>query len=156
MPERELDGAQVAGPAVDQHRLRATRYRSSPASLLSEFSQSSVNVSFCTAGDSGARWLELPLDSDVYEGAPMRILNMQPSISAPSAERSVIDHAANEPESPKADGSKTSYDRELERTTRARAYFADEDPINAAIRRDPTRSMLVAGGVGFILALLVR
>jgi hypothetical protein len=86
----------------------------------------------------------------------MRILNVQPSISAPSAERSVIDHAANEPESPKADGPKTNYDRELERTTRARTYFEDHDPINAAIRRDPTRSMLVAGGVGFILALLVR
>jgi hypothetical protein len=86
----------------------------------------------------------------------MRILNMQPSISAPSAERSVIDHAANEPESPKADGPKTNYDRELERTTRARTYFEDHDPINAAIRRDPNPSMLVAGGVGFILALLVR
>jgi hypothetical protein len=86
----------------------------------------------------------------------MRILNVQPSISAPSAERSVIDHAANEPESPKADGPETNYDRELERTTRARTYFEDHDPINAAIRRDPTRSMLVAGAVGFILALLVR
>ena len=81
---------------------------------------------------------------------------MQQSISAPSAERNVIDHAANEPESPKPGGPRTSYDRELERTTRARTYFDDHDPINAAIRRDPTRSMLVAGGVGFILALLVR
>ena len=81
---------------------------------------------------------------------------MQEGISAPSKERSVVDHAANEPESPKADGRKTSYDRELERTTRARTYFDDHDPINAAIRRDPIRSMLVAAGVGFILALLVR
>jgi hypothetical protein len=62
---------------------------------------------------------------------------MQPSISAPSAERSVIDHAANEPESPKADGPETNYDRELERTTRARTYFEDHDPINAAIPLAP-------------------
>jgi hypothetical protein len=80
---------------------------------------------------------------------------MQQSISTPSAERNVIDHAANEPESPK-DGSKSTYDRELERTTRARAYFEDHDPVNSAIRSNPTRSMLVAGGVGFVLALLVR
>ena len=105
---------------------------------------------------SDARWLELPWDGDVHEGAPMRILNMQQSISAPSAERNVIDHAANEPESPKPGGPRTSYDGELERTTRARTYFEDHDPINAAIRRDPTRSMLAAGGAGFILALLVR
>ena len=81
---------------------------------------------------------------------------MQPSISAPSTDGSVIDHASNEPKSPKAGTPKTSHDRELERTTRARPYFEDHDPINAAIRRDPTRSMLVACGVGFILALLVR
>lgn len=81
---------------------------------------------------------------------------MQESISTPSTERNVIDHAANEPESPKADGRKSGYDRELERTTRARTYFDDHDPVNAAIRRDPTRAMLVAAGVGFILALLVR
>jgi len=40
--------------------------------------------------------------------------------------------------------------------TRARAYFEDEDPINAAIRRDPTRSMLIAAGIGFVAALLMR
>ena len=103
-----------------------------------------VSVSFCAVGESAekrarvtARWLELPLDSDVHEGAPMRILNMQPSISAPSAERNVINHAANEPESPKAGGQKTNYDHELERTTRARAYFEDHDPINVAIPRVP-------------------
>jgi ElaB/YqjD/DUF883 family membrane-anchored ribosome-binding protein len=67
----------------------------------------------------------------------------------------VIDHAANDPESPK-EGRKSTYDRELERTTRARAYFEDHDPVNSAIRNNPTRSMLVAGGVGFVLALLVR
>ena len=45
---------------------------------------------------------------------------------------------------------------ELERVTRARTYFDDHDPINRAIRRDPTRSMLIAAGVGFMFALLVR
>ena len=81
---------------------------------------------------------------------------MQESTSARSAERSAIDHAGNQPESPKADAHQTSDDREFERTTRARTYFEDHDPINAAIRCDPTRSMVVAAGVGFLLALLAR
>jgi hypothetical protein len=75
-------------------------------------------------------------------------------LSAPSPQRRVLDHAANEPESPRRTG--TSYERELERVTRARTYFDDHDPINRAIRRDPTRSMLIAAGVGFVFALLVR
>ncbi|MTD93538.1 hypothetical protein GIW81_04220 [Hyphomicrobium sp. xq] len=79
---------------------------------------------------------------------------MEEHLSAPSAERRVLDHAANEPESPRRTG--TSYDYELERVTRARTYFDDHDPINRAIRRDPTRSMLIAAGVGFVFALLVR
>ena len=79
---------------------------------------------------------------------------MEEHLSAPSAERRVIDHAANEPESPRRKG--TSYDHELERVTRVRTYFDDHDPINRAIRRDPTRSMLIAAGVGFVFALLVR
>ena len=61
----------------------------------------------------------------------MRITRMQESISAPSRERSVIDHAANEPESANAGGRRTSCE-ELERSTCARAYFEDHDPTNAA------------------------
>lgn len=79
---------------------------------------------------------------------------MEETISAPSPERRVLDHAASEPESPKSSG--TAYDRELERITRARAYFDDHDPVNAAIRRDPTRAMFVAAGIGFVGALLLR
>ncbi len=79
---------------------------------------------------------------------------MEETISAPSADRRVLDHAANEPESPKS--SRTSYDRELERITRARTYFDDHDAINAAIRREPTRAMFVAASVGFVLALLTK
>ena len=79
---------------------------------------------------------------------------MDPTISAPSTDRRVLDHAANEPEGPKRE--RTSYDRELERATQARAYFEDHDPINAAIRRDPTRAMFVAAGIGFVLALMTR
>ena len=51
---------------------------------------------------------------------------MEETISAPSGDRRVIDHAANEPEAPKRQH--TSYDRELERVTQARAYFDDHDP----------------------------
>jgi len=79
---------------------------------------------------------------------------MDATISAPSTDRRVLDHAANEPESPKRE--RTSYDRELERVTQARTYFDDHDPINAAIRRDPTRAMFVAAGIGFVLALMTR
>ena len=79
---------------------------------------------------------------------------MEERLSSPSPQRRVLDHAANEPESPRRSG--TSYDRELERMTRSRAYFDDHDPINRAIRRDPTRSMLIAAGVGFMFALLMR
>ena len=79
---------------------------------------------------------------------------MEEHLSAPSPQRRVLDHAANEPESPRRTG--TSYERELERVTRARTYFDDHDPINRAIRRDPTRAMLIAAGVGFVFALLVR
>ena len=79
---------------------------------------------------------------------------MEERISAPSTDRRVLDHAANEPESPKQE--RTSNDRELERVTRARTYFDDHDPINAAIRRDPTRAMFVAAGIGFVFALLMR
>ena len=80
---------------------------------------------------------------------------MEEAISAPSTDQRVIDHSANEPESPKSDRP-TNYDRELERVTRARAYYDDHDPVNAAIRRDPTRAMFVAAGIGFIGALLIR
>ena len=80
---------------------------------------------------------------------------MEEAISAPSTDRRVIDHSANEPESPKSDRP-SSYDRELERVTRARAYYDDHDPINAAIRREPTRAMFVAAGIGFIGVLLIR
>lgn len=79
---------------------------------------------------------------------------MDATISAPSTDRRVLDHAANEPESPKRE--RTSYDRELERVTQARTYFDGHDPINAAIRRDPTRAMFVAAGIGFVLALMTR
>ena len=79
---------------------------------------------------------------------------MEETISAPSLDRRVLDHAANEPESPKLKG--TAYDRELERVTQVRTYFDDHDPINAAIRRSPTRAMFVAAGVGFVFALLTR
>jgi hypothetical protein len=79
---------------------------------------------------------------------------MEETISAPSVDRRVIDHAANEPEAPKQQ--RTSYDRELERVTQARPYFDDHDPVNAAIRREPTRAMFVAAGIGFIGALLIR
>jgi hypothetical protein len=78
------------------------------------------------------------------------------NISTPSGNRGVIDHAANEPESPRSSGGKSNYDHELERITRARTYFDDHDPINAAIRRAPTHSMMVAAGIGFVVALLVR
>ena len=79
---------------------------------------------------------------------------MEPTISAPSTDRRVLDHAASEPESPKQEN--TSYDRELERITKARAYFDDHDPVNAAIRSNPTRAMFIAAGVGFVMALLTR
>jgi len=81
---------------------------------------------------------------------------MEESISAPSTDPRVLDHAANEPESPKSTGRKTSFDHELERITRARAYFDDHDPMNAVIRRDPTRAMFIAAGIGFVFALLLR
>ena len=42
---------------------------------------------------------------------------MEETISAPSTDRRVLDHAASEPESPKQE--RTSYDRELERATQA-------------------------------------
>lgn len=76
------------------------------------------------------------------------------ALSAPSQDRRVLDHAANEPESPA--GRRTSYDRELEWIAASRTAFADSDPINRAIRENPTRAMLVAGGIGFVMALLVR
>jgi hypothetical protein len=76
-------------------------------------------------------------------------------ISAPSADRRVIDHSANEPESPKPDHPST-YDRELERITRARAYFDDHSLFNAAIRKGPTGAMFAAAAIGFIGALIVR
>ena len=79
---------------------------------------------------------------------------MEETISAPSVDRRVIDHAANEPEAPKQQ--RTSYDRELERVTQARPYFDDTDPIQAAIRRNPTGAMLTAAGIGFVLSLLTR
>ena len=79
---------------------------------------------------------------------------MEETISAPSGDRRVIDHAANEPEAPKRQH--TSYNRELERVTQARAYFDDHDPVQAAIRRNPTGAMLTAVGIGFVMALLVR
>ena len=81
---------------------------------------------------------------------------MTESLSAPSPASRVIDHAANEPESASASGAKTSYERELERVARTQTYFSDHDPVNAAIRGAPTRSVLIAAGVGFVLALLVR
>jgi hypothetical protein len=81
-------------------------------------------------------------------------MEQRETLSAPSQERRVLDHAANEPESPKGQG--TRYDRELERVTRARTYFDDPDPINRAIRQNPTRAMLIAAGIGFVVALLVR
>lgn len=79
---------------------------------------------------------------------------MDATISAPSTDRRVLDHSGNEPESPKQE--RTSYDRELERVTQARTYFDDHDPINVAIRRDPTRAMFLAAGIGFVLALMMR
>ncbi len=78
---------------------------------------------------------------------------MEQTLSAPSTDRRVLDHAANEPESPKAGGS--NYDRERERMSRA-AASGDYDPVNLAIRREPTRAMFVAAGIGFVMALLVR
>jgi hypothetical protein len=81
---------------------------------------------------------------------------MKESISAPSTDTGVLDHAANEPESPKPTDRKSSFDHELERTTRARAYFDDHDRVNAAIRRHPTRAVFIAAGIGFMFALLVR
>ena len=39
---------------------------------------------------------------------------------------------------------------------RTQTYCNDHDPVNAAIRRAPTRSVLIAAGVGFVFALLVR
>jgi ElaB/YqjD/DUF883 family membrane-anchored ribosome-binding protein len=79
---------------------------------------------------------------------------MDETISAPSTDRRVLDHAANEPESPKRE--RTSYDRELERVTQARTYFNDHDPVNAAIRQNPTSAVFVAAGVGFVLALMTK
>lgn len=76
------------------------------------------------------------------------------ALSAPSPDRRVLDHAANEPETPRATG--TNYERELGRVTAARAYFEDHDPVNRAIRESPTRAMLIASGIGFVMALLVR
>lgn len=76
------------------------------------------------------------------------------AVSTPSQDRRVLDHAASEPETPR--GSRTTYDRELERVTRARTYFDDHDPINKAIRGNPIRAMLAAAGIGFVFALLVR
>lgn len=78
----------------------------------------------------------------------------EPGLSAPSQDRRVLDHAANEPQSPKTQG--TAYDKERERISRALHYYDDEDPVNAAIRRNPTRAMFVATGIGFVIALLVR
>ncbi|KAB2939570.1 MAG: DUF883 C-terminal domain-containing protein [Hyphomicrobium sp.] len=78
----------------------------------------------------------------------------EPSLSAPSATRTILDHAANEPETPKLKD--TEFDRELERVRRIAAYFDDRDPINAAIRRHPTRTVFIAAGVGFVIALLMR
>lgn len=80
---------------------------------------------------------------------------MEEAISAPSTDQRVLDHSANEPESAESDRP-SSCDTELERVTRARAYYDDRDPINAAIRRDPTRAMFIAAGIGFIGALLIR
>ena len=79
---------------------------------------------------------------------------MEETISAPSTDRRVLDHAASEPESPKTRG--TRYDRELQRVTQARTYFDDHDPINAAIRRTPTRAMFISAGIGFVFALMLR
>ena len=71
-----------------------------------------------------------------------------------ATDRRVMDHAGSEPETPRLPN--TSYDRELERVTRARAYYDDTDPVNAAIRRAPTQAMLIAAGIGFAAALLMR
>ena len=79
---------------------------------------------------------------------------MEETISAPLTDRRVLGHAASEPESPKAQG--TRYDRELERVTQARTYFDDHDPINAAIRRAPARAMFISAGIGFAFALMLR
>jgi hypothetical protein len=79
---------------------------------------------------------------------------MEETISAPSVDRRVIDHSANEPEAPKRQH--TTYDQELERVTQARPYFDDHDPVQAAIRRNPTGALLTAAGIGFVMALIVR
>lgn len=76
------------------------------------------------------------------------------ALSAPSRDRRVLDHAASEPESPRS--GVTRYDRELGRLAASQAAFEDPDPVNRAIRENPTRAMLVAGGIGFVMALLVR
>jgi hypothetical protein len=81
-------------------------------------------------------------------------MDKTPALSTPSQDRRVLDHAASEPESPKS--GVTRYDRELERLATSRTMIADQDPINRAIRENPTRAMLVAGGIGFVMALLVR
>lgn len=79
---------------------------------------------------------------------------MEPMLSTPSRGRTVLDHAANEPQT--ATRTDSAYQHELERVTRTRTYFDDHDPVNAAIRRHPTRAMFIAAGVGFVAALLMR
>lgn len=79
---------------------------------------------------------------------------MEEQLSTPSSSRTILDHKATDPQT--ARSTETSYERELERVTRARAYFDDHDPVNRAIRQSPTRAMAVAAGIGFIAALLVR
>jgi len=79
---------------------------------------------------------------------------MKPELSKPADTRPVMEHAANEPESPK--GSNARYERERARIDRARSYFEDTDAVNAAIREEPAKAMFIAAGIGFVLALLMR
>ncbi len=79
---------------------------------------------------------------------------MEEQLSTPSSSRTVLDHKASDPQTPKSKD--TNYKHELERVTRARSYFDDHDPVNRAIRQSPTRAMFVAAGIGFVAALLVR
>lgn len=79
---------------------------------------------------------------------------MQEHLSTPSSSRTILDHAAVGPQTPKS--TDTNYQHELERVTRARTYFDDHDPVNRAIRQSPTKAMLVAAGIGLVAALLVR
>jgi ElaB/YqjD/DUF883 family membrane-anchored ribosome-binding protein len=79
---------------------------------------------------------------------------MEQRLSKPADNRPVLDHAANEPESPKK--ADTAYERERQRIERARTYFQDTDAVNAAIREQPAKAMFIAAGIGFVFALLMR